>query len=142
MTARGGRPSKPAVPGSRAVLGLRVTAETKNLLDEAAKRSGRTQAQEAERLIELGRLFEEFGRFTLPPEMQPLAVELITAYSAGPNSLILYLMSSAANEEERWFRWHSYRVAIDSYRANHPIHPPSEPAAPGNGDSDRNEGHD
>src|SRR5215469_6107716 len=93
MVKRGGRPAKPATPGKLAVLGLRVTAETKNMLDAAAKASGRTQAQEAERLIEVGRTWERFGRFTLPPELQVRAVELLTADEQGPRSLFRYLLT-------------------------------------------------
>jgi poly-D-alanine transfer protein DltD len=43
-----GRPLKVAEPGTRISLGLKVTAEIKQKLDEAAKQSGRTQSQEAE----------------------------------------------------------------------------------------------
>ena len=45
---RVGRPPKPPVSGERVSLGLRVTAEVKRHLDEAAVRSGRSQSQEAE----------------------------------------------------------------------------------------------
>lgn len=48
-----GRPYKPATPGRRSPLGLRVTAEIKDLLDSAAVKSGRTQSQEAETRLEL-----------------------------------------------------------------------------------------
>jgi hypothetical protein len=51
-TSRRGRPNKPATPGKLSALGLRVTAEVKDLLDVAAKQSGRTQSGEAERRIE------------------------------------------------------------------------------------------
>jgi hypothetical protein len=47
-----GRPTKPPVPGKRAALGLKVTAQVKRRLDEAAKSNGRTQSQEAELRIE------------------------------------------------------------------------------------------
>jgi hypothetical protein len=130
---RTGRPTKPAAPGKKVKLGLLVTPETKALLD-SARGNGRTQAEEAERLIELGRLFEEFGRFTLPRELQPVAIELIAAYCGGPGALIQYLMRSAADEDERWLRWNSYRSAIDSYRANHPIRPPTQRETADKGD--------
>ena len=55
MTATGkriGRPIKPALPGERPSLGLRVTAATKELIEALARASGRTQSQEAEFLIE------------------------------------------------------------------------------------------
>lgn len=55
MTKRVGRPMK-RNPNSikRVPLGLRVTADIKRLVDDAAIKSGRSQSQEAERLIELG----------------------------------------------------------------------------------------
>jgi len=49
---RTGRPVKKAAPGSRVSLGLKVTAQIKDLLDAQAKVSGRTQSQEAEMMIE------------------------------------------------------------------------------------------
>lgn len=47
-----GRPTKPATAGRRVSLGLRVTAEIKNKLDDAARASGRTQSHEAECRLE------------------------------------------------------------------------------------------
>lgn len=54
--ARMGRPTKPPSPGERVSLGLRVTADIKRKLDEAAEQSGRSQSQEAE--LRLERSFE------------------------------------------------------------------------------------
>lgn len=48
MTPRRGRPTKSATPGTRASLGLKVTADLKARLEAAAAASGRTQSQEAE----------------------------------------------------------------------------------------------
>jgi hypothetical protein len=47
-----GRPRKAPKPGTRVSLGLKVTPEIKNKLDENAQASGRTQSQEAEVRIE------------------------------------------------------------------------------------------
>src|SRR4051812_38494420 len=47
-TKKLGRPTKPAVAGERAMLGLRVRAEIKEALEKAAEASGRSQSQEAE----------------------------------------------------------------------------------------------
>jgi hypothetical protein len=47
-----GRPAKPGHNRKRIQLGLIVTAETKAVIDEEAQRSGRTQSQVAEILIE------------------------------------------------------------------------------------------
>ena len=54
MTAgkRIGRPIKPALPGERPSLGLKVSAATKALIEALARASGRTQSQEVEFLIE------------------------------------------------------------------------------------------
>lgn len=53
---RRGRPTKAPIEGERASLGLRVTADLKRRLDEAAAASGRSQSQEAE--LRLERSFE------------------------------------------------------------------------------------
>ena len=47
-----GRPMKPPTPGERTPLGLRVTAEVKQKLEEAAIQSGRSLSQEAELRLE------------------------------------------------------------------------------------------
>jgi hypothetical protein len=47
-----GRPPKAPASGKRVSLGLKVRAEVKRLIDQAAQDSGRTQSQEAEALIE------------------------------------------------------------------------------------------
>ena len=53
-----GRPTKPGTAGQRNPLGLRVMAETKRRLEAAALKSGRSQSQEAEFLIEQALLEE------------------------------------------------------------------------------------
>ncbi|MFZ2075645.1 MAG: hypothetical protein WAV38_03140 [Xanthobacteraceae bacterium] len=58
-TVRIGRPMKPPAEGKRASLGLKVTAEVKAHIDAAARESGRTQSQEAERLIERALQYDE-----------------------------------------------------------------------------------
>lgn len=47
-----GRPPQPPKQGERYALGLRVSAEIKQLLDKTAHDTGSTQSQVAERLIE------------------------------------------------------------------------------------------
>jgi len=54
---RVGRPTKQP-SGKRVSLGLKVTAEVKQQIEEAARASGRTQSQEAEHLIERALLVE------------------------------------------------------------------------------------
>jgi hypothetical protein len=49
---RTGRPLRPAVPGARVSLGLKVTPEIKTKLDEATRITGRTQSAEAEIRLE------------------------------------------------------------------------------------------
>ena len=63
-----GRPTKAPKPGERVSLGLRVTADIKQKLDEAAARSGRSQSQEAELRLE-----RSFEREELLPEVLTLA---------------------------------------------------------------------
>lgn len=55
---RAGRPVNPTEPGKRYPLGLKVTAEMKDRIDKAAKRTGRTQSQEAELRLELSFLID------------------------------------------------------------------------------------
>jgi hypothetical protein len=118
---RGGRPIKPATPGKKVKLGLLVPAEVKDDLD-AGKNSGRTQGEEAVRLMQLGRLFEQFGRFTLPPEQQKQAVELLAAFSDGSWALVRYFIEHGQpKEKERWLRWQSILTAVESYPYNNPI---------------------
>ncbi|SDR31388.1 hypothetical protein SAMN05519103_01934 [Rhizobiales bacterium GAS113] len=47
-----GRPIKPAAPGQRFSLGLKVTAEIKQLIDALARKTGRTQSQQVELMVE------------------------------------------------------------------------------------------
>jgi hypothetical protein len=105
LRRRGGRPTKPANPGAKKVkLSLVVPAEIKIQLD-AARLNGRSQSEEALRLIELGRVFERHGRFTLPPEMQSAAVELLVAREAGMRSLFRYLLTrDAPTGKEQYYR--------------------------------------
>jgi hypothetical protein len=60
---RMGRPLKPATAGSRVSLGLKVTAETKEKVAQAADASGRTQSQEAEYRLE-----QSFDRLDILPD--------------------------------------------------------------------------
>ncbi len=61
---RVGRPKKVPTPGERVSLGLRVTAEIKMRLDQAAESAGRSQSQEAE--LRLERSFETEDRLGGP----------------------------------------------------------------------------
>jgi hypothetical protein len=55
-----GRPVKPPAKGTKRVpLGLKVATDIKDDLDKLATKSGRTQSQEAERLIEIALRFDE-----------------------------------------------------------------------------------
>ena len=56
---RRGRPFKEPKPGKRAPLSLLVRAEIKQLVDERAKASGRTQSQEAEIMIERCLIYDQ-----------------------------------------------------------------------------------
>jgi hypothetical protein len=52
LPPRRGRPVRAPEEGQRYSLGLRVSAETKQILDETARWTGSTQSQVAERLID------------------------------------------------------------------------------------------
>ena len=57
--ARIGRPMKSPARGEKRIsLGLKVTAEVKRRIDSAARATGRTQSQEAERRIEMSYTYE------------------------------------------------------------------------------------
>lgn len=60
MKAKRGRPGRKITPGQRVPLGLRVTPTIKRKLDAAARKSGRSQSQEAE--FRLERSFNEWDR--------------------------------------------------------------------------------
>jgi hypothetical protein len=47
-----GRPTREAKPGERVTLGLRVTADMKNRIEEQATKNGRSLSQEAEMRLE------------------------------------------------------------------------------------------
>ena len=87
--ARKGRPTKTAKPGTKASLGLKVTASLKSRLEEAAAASGRTQSQEAEYRLE-----RSFDRADLMWEMMELA------YGREAGALIL-LMARAMTDAGR-----------------------------------------
>jgi hypothetical protein len=53
-----GRPVKAVKAHERVSLGLKVIAKTKRIIDQRAQKSGRTQSQEAESLIESALQFE------------------------------------------------------------------------------------
>ena len=73
-TTRLGRPLKPASEGDRVMIGCRVSAEIKNKLDEAARKSGRSQSQE----LEL-RLLQSFDRQTQVTVMHQRDENLVSA---------------------------------------------------------------
>jgi hypothetical protein len=62
---REGRPKKPAKPGTRTQIGIRVGADIKRLLDDAMSRSGRTQSQEAELRLEISFRSEQLPEHVL-----------------------------------------------------------------------------
>lgn len=67
---RMGRPKKPAKSGERVSLGLRVTAEIKSKLDDAAEKSGRSQSQEAELRLERSFINEKLHADALQAEVE------------------------------------------------------------------------
>jgi hypothetical protein len=73
-----GRPPKEPVPGQRVSLGLKVTPEIKQRLDQEARKNGRTQSQQAEVMIE--RAFTEQAALG-GPEMQRMAYLMASAFA-------------------------------------------------------------
>jgi hypothetical protein len=55
---RVGRPMKPPVPGKRTTITLMVSHELKRRVDGGARQSGRSQSQEAERLLQMAFNYE------------------------------------------------------------------------------------
>src|SRR3954447_8910172 len=70
QTSRAGRPARELRPGERVPMSFRVTAETKRRMDEAARESGRSVAQEIEQ-----RLDKSFERGPLLDEALLLAFD-------------------------------------------------------------------
>jgi TraY domain len=58
-----GRPKVDWKPGDRVSVSWRLKYETNEMLNTAAKRSGRSKMQEIEHLIELGLIFETLMAF-------------------------------------------------------------------------------
>lgn len=73
-----GRPMKPTEPGKRVSLGLKVTSEMKDRIDRAAKKSGRTQSQEAELRLELSFLIDP--DFASSPKLMAIGRLVPTAF--------------------------------------------------------------
>lgn len=70
MKTRLGRPLKP-VTAKRVSLGLKVSAETKGLIDALAHNSGLTQSQAAERLIERAIQYDRLIEAAIEPASLP-----------------------------------------------------------------------
>jgi hypothetical protein len=96
---RKGRPTKDPVPGQKMSLGLKVTAEVKSRLDRAARKSGRTQSQEAEMRIE-----RSFDREALLSEVLSLAYGRETA---GLLIMLGVTMKAVADRSSRAAHGHS-----------------------------------
>jgi hypothetical protein len=73
-----GRPPKAPTPGKRVALGLKVTSEIKQRLDEEARKSGRTQSQQAELMIE--RSFTQEAAFG-GAEMRQMAYLMASSFA-------------------------------------------------------------
>jgi hypothetical protein len=62
VAKRIGRPFKPAIGAARVALGLKVTGETKRMVEALARASGRTQSQQAEYLIERALQYDQIAK--------------------------------------------------------------------------------
>jgi hypothetical protein len=76
MRTKHGRPTKPATPGERVSLGLKVRPEVKDKIDAVARKTGLTQSQQAEFLIE-NALSEAYGS----PELHRFARLMVAAFT-------------------------------------------------------------
>jgi hypothetical protein len=85
QTKRLGRPTKAPTPGKRVALGLKVTAEIKQRIDEEARKTGRTQSQQAELIIERALANEEFLNRLLGDDqsIRTMAVLMVGALQRG-----------------------------------------------------------
>jgi len=116
---RVGRPTKKAKAGERVPLGLRVTAELKSRLDDAAKRSGRSQSQEAEFRIE-----RSFDRQDLLTEVLTLrfgetVARLLLRFGgdAQLRTLALHSLNRSVSRNEGQF---DYETFVDVNSTLHP----------------------
>lgn len=94
-----GRPVKPAKRGTKVSLGLKVTADVKGMIDSAAKKSGRTQSQEAE--LRLERSFQSEDVFTAAlggPAMRNIALLMIATFAHAGET------KSAGRTPKEWLR--------------------------------------
>ncbi len=75
---RTGRPTKRAERGKKASLGLKVTPSIKDKIEAAARKSGRTQSQEAEYRLEQSFATQDTIAATLDAQLGPREVRWAT----------------------------------------------------------------
>jgi hypothetical protein len=102
---RRGRPAKPPPPGEKASLGLRVTAQLKQRLEDEARRQGRSQSEEAEARIELTfirqELLGEILELTYGRQSAGLLMAIGEALrTTGGLANAMWLLSSGRSPEE------------------------------------------
>jgi hypothetical protein len=90
-----GRPPKKPKPGTRVSLGLKVTPRIKARLDAVARASGRTQSQEAERLLE--QAFSEEDAFG-GPELRQIVYLMASSFALNGNA------SASGKPPKEWLR--------------------------------------
>ena len=105
-TKRMGRPTKAPRPGERVSLGLRVTADIKSKLDEAARHSARSQSQEAE--FRLERTFADDDRLG-----GPRLVELLEAMASAMRITGQTAALAESDNEMNQGQWLSLPYAFD-----------------------------
>jgi hypothetical protein len=123
--------------GKRVMLGLRVTEEMKQQLDEAAVKSGRSQSQEAELILKQGLNERTLVEALTGEEARPfldyfaalrrLRIGIVPEYAAAVNegvSLIIEAVSSGGLSEDRVKRFwvedivrHKDQLACDALSA-------------------------
>ena len=102
---RPGRPTKTPKPATRVSLGLKVTPDIKMQLDAAARESGRTQSQEAEKRLE--QTFRD----------QSLLIEVLGGMFGKPLAMTLLTMGQAmkmSGQQAGWLDKHT-SAAIDDW---------------------------
>jgi hypothetical protein len=140
------KPARPAEPGERVSLGLRVTGDIKNYIDARAKETGRTQSQIFEQMVEAARdqgvidaaLTLAFGK--QPAAVARLLAEIIRV-SSDHAAWVAALSGQEEAVSEEWLHNPAMFevVARSVHRAVEALRPPGDipealPAADGTGD--------
>jgi hypothetical protein len=131
-----GRPTKPAGPGEKTTLSLRVTPELKRRIDDAAKASGRNLSQEAEARLDHSfrdeQQIEQALGLAYGRQLAGLILVLARAMSDAIRNSNLAQVLSASATSSHWPRspWEfdQAKIAVDTILEA--FRPPGEVVAP------------